>query len=46
MGGLPDAPDKVWIETTMSGTHEGKFFDFEPTGRSFHRHPNFRYVVP
>jgi hypothetical protein len=20
----------------MSGTHEGKFFDFEPTGRSFH----------
>lgn len=27
--------DQVWIETTMSGTHKGKFFDFEPTGRSF-----------
>lgn len=27
--------DQVWVETRMSGTHEGTFFDLAPTGRRF-----------
>src|SRR3954451_13040243 len=27
--------DHVWVETRMSGTHEGPFFDIAPTGRKF-----------
>src|SRR3954447_26108402 len=27
--------DNVWVETRMSGTHQGPFFGSAPTGRSF-----------
>jgi predicted ester cyclase len=27
--------DQVWLETAMSGTHEGVFFGHAPTGRRF-----------